>query len=362
MLGGLLRRSSADLLKQYSQVVWSSPCLERLIPKAMNSTEALSRYANLTQFTPDLNSYTEGISRPIWSMLTRRGKSWRSALCLLTAQAFGVPMSQVTPLAVSCELLHNASLIIDDVEDNSEIARGKAAVHVLFGPELTINAGCYLYFMAQMAMEEPDLSPELKLKLPEIYNKELLAMHLGQSLDLQWSRMPGYMPSYEQYMQMSASKTGALVRLALRLGATAANCPEATISKLMELGDYLGAAFQIHDDLLNLHVETYKVNRRYLGEDITSGKRTLMTIHASQNSPKARRLLELLDMKTNDLVKVSEALSILNESDSLDFSEKEGDKLADKAVSILNEVFPESRFKEQMRALVRFLMQSQQLL
>lgn len=358
MLGKLRSRTIAQLLKQYSQLIWSDPCLERLIPKQISSPADLSHYTRQTPFTADLNSYTEGICRPVWSMLERRGKSWRGVLCLFTAQAFGGDLKQAIPLAISTELLHNASMMIDDVEDKSEVARGKPAVHMLFGSELTINAACFLYFLAQLAVQETTLAWQTKARLTEMYTRELLAMHLGQCSDLQWSRMPGYVPTSQQFCQMAASKTGSVVRLALRYGAEAAKCEGKTIEKLMELGDNLGIAFQIHDDLLSLQVETYALNKKYLGEDITEGKRTLMALHAVQQSHRAKRLLELLDRKTNDLVEVSEALSIMNESGSLEYAEKEGDRFAAKAVALLDETVPDSESKEHMRALVHFLMQS----
>ncbi len=358
MLRRPLGRSIATVLKQYSQLIWSSPCLERLMPKQISSPADLS-YIRQTPYTADLNSYTEGLCRPVWSMLDRRGKSWRGALCLLTAKAFDGDLQTAVPLAVSTELLHNASLMIDDVEDKSEVARGKPAVHMLFGPELTINAACYLYFLAQLAVEESTIADKTKARLSEMYTREALAMHLGQCSDLQWSRMPGYMPTEQQYYQMAASKAGSVVRLALRFGAEAANCDKRTIKELMELGDNLGIAFQIHDDLLSLQVETYAINKKYLGEDITEGKRTLMALHACKESRKAGRLLELLDKKTNDLVEVNEALKIMKEAGSLEYAEKESDRFAAKAVSIIEDLVPRSQAKEHMLALVRFLMQSQ---
>lgn len=327
------------------------------MPKQISSPADLS-YVPKTPYTADLNSYTEGLCQPIWSMLDRRGKSWRGSLCLLTARAFGGTLQSTVPLAVSTELLHNASLMIDDVEDKSEVARGKPAVHMLFGPELTINAACYLYFLAQLAVQEAEIDEEVKAKLSEMYAREALAMHLGQCSDLQWSRMPGFMPSEEQYYQMAAAKAGSVVRLALRFGAQAANCDPNAIKELMLLGDNLGIACQIHDDLLSLQVETYAINKKYLGEDITEGKRTLMALHACKESNKGGKLLKILDKKTNDLVEVNEALKIMKEAGSLEYAEKEIERFASKAIDSIDFIVPRSEAKERMLALVQHLLQS----
>jgi len=357
MLRGLLRRSSADLLKRYSQIIWASPCLERLIPQSITSVQDLSRYTSLTQFPPDLNAYTEGLCKPAWSMLARRGKSWRGTFCLLTTKAFGGEVQQAIPLAISCELLHNASLIIDDVEDKSEVRRGKPAVHMLFGEELAINAGCYLYFVAQLAVKETTLSAEIQARLSGLYLRELLALHLGQCSDLQWNRIPNFMPTPEQYFQMVVSKTGAMVRLPVHLGAQVANCSVETIEKLMQLSENLGIAFQIRDDVLNLESETYAASRKYLGEDITEGKKTLITVFACETSPKAARLLEILSMKTSNLALVQEALGIIKDSGALGRANQECIRFQTQAESLINAVFPQCEAKDHLKAIVRFLLQ-----
>ena len=327
------------------------------MPKEITSTKDLSRYTRLTQFSPDLNAYTEGLFKPAWSMLSRRGKSWRGTFCLLTAKAFGGSVEQAAPLAISCEFIHNGSLIIDDVEDKSEVRRGKPAVHVLYGTELAINAGCYLYFIAQMAMMETTLPVEVKARLPGLYLKELLALHLGQCSDIQWNQIPNFMPTKEQYFQMVGSKTAAMVRLPVRLGAEVAGCSPEIISKLMLLCENLGIAFQIRDDTLNLESKSYAANRKYLGEDITEGKKTLITIYACQKSPKAQRLLEILSMKTDDRALVSEALEIIKDSGALELANNDCMRFLDQAESLLNTVFPQCEAKEHLQSIVNFLLQ-----
>ena len=326
------------------------------MPQSIKSVEDLSGYTSLSSFPPDLNSYTEGLCKPAWSMLSRRGKSWRGTLCLLTANAFRGDVAQAIPLAVSCELLHNASLIIDDVEDKSEVRRGKPAVHMLFGQELAINTGCYLYFLAQMAIKETTLSAETKARISGLYTRELLALHLGQCSDLQWNRMPNFMPTPEQYFQMVVSKTGAMIRLPVQLGAQVGQCSDHTINQLMQFSENLGIAFQIKDDVLNLESEGYAASRKYVGEDITEGKKTLITVFACQKSPKASRLLEILSMKTSDLKLVNEALEIIRESGAMELVKKECERLETEVNRLIDCTFPVGAATKDLKTMIRFLL------
>lgn len=326
------------------------------MPQSIKSVENLSEYASLSKFPPDLNSYTEGLCKPAWSMLSRRGKSWRGILCLLTANAFRRNVDQAIPLAVSCELLHNASLIIDDVEDKSEVRRGKPAVHMLFGQELAINTGCYLYFLAQMAIKETTLDDDIKARISGIYTRELLALHLGQCSDLQWNRIPNFMPTPEQYFQMVISKTGAMVRLPVHLGAQIGQCNDYTINQLMQFSENLGIAFQIKDDVLNLESEGYAATKKYVGEDITEGKKTLITVFACQKSPKAGRLLEILSMKTSDLKLVNEALDIIRESGAIDLAKKECDRFQQDVYRLIDCTFPVGEATSHLKSIIRFLL------
>lgn len=354
--GGVLRRASSDLLNRYSDTIWNSEFMKKLMPQSIKSVEDMSEYIPQSRFPPDFNSYTEGLCKPAWSMLSRRGKSWRGALCLLTANSFRRNSEEAIPLAVSCELLHNASLIIDDVEDKSEVRRGKPAVHMLYGQELALNTGCYLYFLPQLALKETILDADIKAKIADAFNRELLALHLGQCTDLQWNRMPNFMPTPEQYFQMVVSKTGAMVRLPVRIGATIGQCHRQTMEKLMQFSENLGIAFQIRDDVLNLESAGYAATRKYIGEDITEGKKTLITVFACQKSSKANRLMEILSMKTSDLKLVNEALEIIRDSGALELAKKECIRLQKEVDRLINCTFPYGEASRDLQTIIHYLL------
>ena len=350
------RLFSSSLLKKYTKMVLSNPSVEKIIPRKFVSSQQLSGVVPLSNFSPDLESFTEGLAKPIWSMFDRASENWSSTFCLLTGKAFGASYESIIPLAASVEMIHTASLIIDDLEDSSDVRGNLPAVHIFYGPGQTINAGYFLTLLAQAAVREAHVSVEASHRLPRVYIEELLALHLGQCSDMYWNQKKGFMPSYEQYYQMVTSKTAAMVRLAMKLGAIGADVDEGRIRKLSEYAENLGIVLQIKNDLLDLRCLKYAKTRKYIGEDITEGKKTLITIRAVSQSPKAARLLDILAMKSSDLTLVNEALAIIQETDAFQYAEQEADKFLRNAWNVFDEVYPAGEATEDLRSITKYLL------
>lgn len=102
-------------------------------------------YLGLTN-KDDLSSLTRSLSDPIYDLLDRGGKRWRPALCFITAEIFGRPVEDVYDIAAAIELIHNGTLVVDDIEDSSPVRRNKPCVHLLYGVDVSINAGNFMYF------------------------------------------------------------------------------------------------------------------------------------------------------------------------------------------------------------------------
>jgi len=150
----------------------------------------------------------------------------------------------------------------------------------------------------------------------------------GQALELGWIRKGDFGVSEADYLRMAGGKTGALISCACSVGAYIGGGSEREVSALSSFGSSIGLAFQIKDDVLNLRgdVENY---RKEIGGDITEGKRTLITIHALSHAQKkdAQALRSILRSKTHSKAKISQAISILEKTGSIDYADSYADHL-----------------------------------
>jgi octaprenyl-diphosphate synthase len=224
---------------------------------------------------------TKSLTLPGWDLVSRGGKRWRPLLTVLIGEGLGGGDAAL-PLVPLVELPHNASLIHDDIEDNSDERRGRAAVHILYGIDTAINAGCFLYFLPLGCVEAWDAAPELRNRVCVLWGEHMRRLHLGQAMDIAWHRSDQLtsLPSLAEYDLMCRLKTGCLARLAAILGvygaASAGGVDSGDLARLAgELGDAaekLGVGFQILDDVQNLTTGNPGKKR---GDDIVEGKKSL---------------------------------------------------------------------------------------
>lgn len=221
----------------------------------------------------------------------RGGRSFRPSLCIATARAFGTPMELALRTAVSIEMLHNAMLIHDDIEDESEQRRGKPAMHISQGVPIAINVGDMLCLLALRPLLDNRnvLGAELSLRILEETERMARESAEGQAFELGWRRDNVNTVCEKDYLEMVLKKTCWLAtihpsRVGLLIGTGNAN----GLDRCIRFGFFLGAAFQIQDDLLNL-VGDAEAYGKELGGDIREGKRTLMLIHLLDNASPAER-------------------------------------------------------------------------
>ncbi|KAF9025649.1 terpenoid synthase [Hymenopellis radicata] len=172
-------------------------------------------------------------------------------------------------------MLHTASLLIDDIQDDSKLRRGKAAAHRIYGYAQTINSANYVYFLAYKELEclQQDA---VKCGLVSILNEEMLSLHRGQGIELFW-RDHGRCPTENEYIGMVNQKTGGLFRIGIRLMMSCATTN--TETDYIPLANLMGVYFQIRDDLMNLRSNDYS-NKKGFAEDITEGKFSFPIIHS----------------------------------------------------------------------------------
>eukprot|EP01112_Ceratiomyxa_fruticulosa_P012036 TRINITY_DN3313_c0_g2_i1.p1 TRINITY_DN3313_c0_g2~~TRINITY_DN3313_c0_g2_i1.p1 ORF type:complete len:293 (-),score=54.31 TRINITY_DN3313_c0_g2_i1:145-1023(-) len=215
------------------------------------------------------------------------GKEVRSHLISSFNKWLGLNKDIMLKIREIVQMLHNASLLIDDIEDNSKMRRGLPVAHTVFGIPLTINCANYVYFLAM------DKCNQLgKPEATQIFIEELISLHKGQGKDIYW-RDTNSCPTEEQYKEMVLEKTGGLFRLAVRL----MQVFSASKSDFIPLVNYLGLYFQIRDDYINLQSSTYMVNKSFC-EDLTEGKFSFPIVHSILSNTEDKWLLNILKQKT----------------------------------------------------------------
>jgi geranylgeranyl diphosphate synthase, type II len=210
----------------------------------------------------------------------RAGKALRPAILLATCQAFGGTLEEAMGPAVAIELLHNAFLVHDDIEDQSARRRGRPTLHELHGLPLALNTGDALAMLSLRPLRD---APLLSARLQEAVFDEYLAMAhhtiAGQARELGWRRDNVVDLGPADYLELVGAKTCWYTTIyPLRAGALIGARGAADLDALSRFGFYLGAAFQIRDDLLNLVGAPDEFGKEPL-DDVREGKRTLMLIH-----------------------------------------------------------------------------------
>jgi len=337
--------------------------LQNFLPREF-TTEGIERFFGEPLYCYDLDSATKSLLVPIWDLLDRGGKAWRPILMCLVTDTLGGNRDLVMPLSVLCEMAHNGTLMVDDVEDDSKMRRGKPCIHLTYGVDIAINAGNALYFLPLMIFKDyhnkDQLTKEQLVRCYEMYNQELLNVHLGQGLDIYWHQ--GHKnPGVQEYLQMCAYKTGVLARLSARLGAYLSGASEAVIKSIGRFAEAIGVAFQIQDDLLNIEGEEFAKKIDVVGEDIHEGKRSLMVIHSlTAGTPEqSSRLVEILNSKTNDPVVINEAIAIMKATDSLTYARGVAKDIIEKAWADIEPLLPDNVAKGKLKVFANYLINRQ---
>lgn len=265
---------------------------ERLVQDVLGEYGGLTRarmQSYLSQDEP--RSYLYGL---LSDYPKRGGKMLRSSLCIAMARATGAEVEDAIATAVAIELLHNALLVHDDIEDASDERRGTPTLHAIHGIPLAINAGDALGLLSLRPLKENfhRLGFATALRIFEETERMAWESAEGQALELGWRRDNKLELDDEDYLQMALQKTCWLATIhPMRVGCLIGARGRMPLDPLIRLGFFFGAAFQIQDDVLNL--DPGEAYGKEINGDLFEGKRTLMIIHALRNaSAKDRRRLE----------------------------------------------------------------------
>ena len=300
----------------------------------------------------------------LWDLVAdypaRGGKAIRPSLCLATCVAFGGELEDARPSAAAIEILHHAFLVHDDVEDASELRRGAPTLHERVGMPLAVNAGDALALLATRPLW--DNQEQLGSRLAGLVAEEFdtMARHTveGQAIELGWRRDAPEVLTPDDYLDLIMRKTCWYTTIhPVRVGALIGSWARADLDRFVRFGFYLGAAFQIRDDVLNLVGDESRYGKERFG-DLYEGKRTLMLNHVVSESAGAEheRLVGFLrlDRSERTAEDVEAVLDAMRRHRSIEFAEQLGRGIASAAHAAFEEAFdrvpesPERRFIEAM--------------
>ncbi len=221
------------------------------------------------------------LTEPCSSLLSGGGKRWRPLMMVLSYELAGGTDDTIYQLAPLIEGIHNASLIHDDIEDNSELRRGQPAAHTRYGLDAALNAGSWLYFQALKSIETYPADAQTLLDIYKQSLHTIRRLHEGQALDIHWHKNTAFFPSQKEYTAMIAGKTGALAAFAGYAGMRAAGKSEKDAKNFSEITAVCGIAFQIADDIKNITTGNAGKKR---GDDIVEGKKSFpVLLHLEQH-------------------------------------------------------------------------------
>ena len=354
-------KMAEDTFESYltSQVGIINGQLAEYIPREA-SEEFMERMLGKATYKYDKVAITRSVLEPTWYLLALGGKRWRPTLMLLLIEALGKDPKQYLEFSIIPEIIHNATLVHDDMEDGSPTRRGAPAVHVKYGGDIAVNLGGYLYYFPVAAlMGSSKLSRDEKDRALMLYIQEMLRVHTGQATDIAWHKAMVQVEriTTDEYLQMVYNKTGVLPRMACRLAAVLGGADERMEGVLGNLGASIGVAFQIEDDLLNITPSKLAENKGGIGDDITEGKITLMVIHALQNAnpQDKKRLADILKMHTRVKALITEAISIIDKYEGRGYAERRRVALAKEAWAEADKLLRDSPAKSRIKSLIDFL-------
>ena len=276
------------------------------------------------------------------------GKRLRPMLLLLVAKALGNVNNSHLILAAVIEFIHTATLLHDDVVDESDLRRGKESANVVWGNAASVLVGDYLYSSAFEMMVRTG-----NMRVMEILSKTTTAIAEGEVLQLLNCNNPE--TTEAKYLEVIARKTAILFSAATRLSADIANTTAETEESLAGYGQHLGVAFQLIDDALDYKASQEDLGKN-LGDDLAEGKPTLPLIYAIQNSTKDEAQIIINAIKNGDRDAFNEVYAIVQKTQAITYTEQRAEEEAEKAINALS-VLPPSEYKDALILLAKFSVQ-----
>ncbi len=334
--------------------------IEKYIPRKFTKDAVLFK-VNPPMYSYNLEPLNKAIAEPIWDMLDRGGKRWRPALFLLICEALGKDSDCCLDFSIIPEVIHNGTLIIDDIEDSSKLRRGKPCTYKIFQIDIAVNAGNAMYYLPLLPLmtQKAKLTPEMERDVYEVYVQEMINLSMGQAMDIAWHRGIANADKLdeEDYLQMCAYKTGTLARMAAKMAAVLSGADKPLVEKLGRFAESIGIAFQMQDDILDVTGVEFAKTKGGVGQDITEGKRSLMVIYTLKkaNSADKKRLIEILNMHTSDQALRGEAIALMQKYNAVEHVKHTAERIVEESWSEAEKLLPTPEAKEKLNQFAEFL-------
>jgi geranylgeranyl pyrophosphate synthase len=334
--------------------------IEKYIPRKFSKSSVLFK-VNPPAYSYNLDPLNRAVAEPIWDMLDRGGKRWRPALFLMICEALGKDADYCLDFSIIPEVVHNGTLIIDDIEDSSELRRGKPCTYKIFEIDIAVNAGNAMYYLPLLPLmtQKTKFTAEIQRDIYEVYVQEMINLSMGQAMDIAWHRGLANADalSEEDYLQMCAYKTGTLARMSAKMAAVLAGADKTLVEKLGRFAESIGVAFQMQDDVLDLTGVEFAKKKGGVGQDISEGKRSLMVIYTLKKASAAdkKRLIEILNMHTSNQTMRNEAIALMQKYGAIEHVKQTAEKLVEESWSEAEKLLPTPQAKEKLKAFAEFL-------
>ena len=283
------------------------------------------------------------------------GKRIRPLLLLLTCSATGSDWKPALPAAASIELIHNFSLVHDDIQDGSDLRRGRPTVWKQSGLPQAINVGDALFILAQLALLKGrgSFPLETTIQAGQIINSACLALSSGQFLDISYEKRDDL--TAEDYWPMISGKTAALLSACTQVGALLGGADTSTQESYRSFGHYLGLAFQVQDDFLGIWGNS-ALTGKSIESDLVSQKKSLPVLYGlAKKGPFAQRWAEG-PIRAEEVGFLSEQLA--GEGAKL-YTQEAADQMTDLALQSLRAADPQGEAGEALFELTNVLLNRQ---
>ena len=286
------------------------------------------------------------------------GKMLRPVLCLLVYQELTGRYKPALPVAAAIEMIHNFSLIHDDIEDNDTERRGRPTAWAVWGKPLAINVGDYLYTLAFQMLSRLDSAHfplERIVAIQRLVTDSCLMLTAGQDLDLRFEQLPQV--TTDMYLDMVYKKTGALLEAAILSGAVLGTSNQEVIEHYRQFAKNIGIAFQIQDDILGIWGNSQQTGKS-ADNDIRRKKKTLPILHTLSEITGSRgKTLQKLYASNSPLTddQVEFVRSCLDEAQALPFAQQTANRYIEDAYTALNRINAHNQAQSSLETIARYL-------
>ena len=318
------------------------------------STEELQLHIENTLYAILPQNSTETLYKPVQYVIDGGGKRIRPLLTMLSCGMFGSSPLDAVHIGAAIEMLHNFTLVHDDIMDKSPLRRGRQTVHIHWDEATAILSGDAIIGLAyRLLLQTTPDHPRLHSIIKE-FSDGLIYVCEGQALDIEYSKSTAL--SIQDYLQMIELKTARLLEMAVVCGAHIANASKSEIDAIRLFARKIGIAFQLQDDLLDLTAEQAEFGKS-IGQDIVEGKKTFMMLRLRDKlSPHLPTLLQqFFDEHGLPIIHLQDIMFMLRQQNVLEETQAQILALTDEAIAFLD-ILPDNPYSQTLRQLTQQLL------